>query len=207
MDSNLTFRGRILLTFLLAVSLAAALSDYASAQQKPTPTGQLLQKTAGGIDVKSTANARWEITIRLYGLQPVDLVNIRPKAATLSVSAGTLVKSTRISARIPQEKIPYEAVSPGSPLPDSSLEVTSGQVTFFRPIVLDNIVFLDIEVPLRARVRVMEDDELVLRSIPHGAARSTGPGMGRGCARCSGSGDACCHAAAQQTQSVRSNRV
>ncbi len=164
MNSNLTFRGRLFWTLLLAVSLTAALSDYASAQQKPTPTGQLLQKRAGGIDVKSTANARSEITIRLYGLQPVDLVNIRPKAATLSVSAGTLVKSTRISARIPQEKIPYDAVSPGSPLPDSSLEVTSAQVTFFRPTVLDNIVFLDIEVPLRARVRVMEDDELVLRA-------------------------------------------
>lgn len=163
MDSNLTFRGRVFWTLLLVVSLSAGLSGYASAQHKAALNGQLLQKTVGGIDVKSTANAR-EITIRLYGLQPVDLVNIRPKAATLSVSAGTLVKSTRISARIPQEKIPYEAVSPGSPLPDSSLEVTSGQVTFFRPIVLDNIVFLDIEVPLRARVRVMEDDELVLRA-------------------------------------------
>src|SRR6266404_7369666 len=165
MDFHLTSRQRVVLwTLMLIVSPAAGLLGYAKVQQSSAGTGQLLQKTAGIIDIKSSANTRPEIIIRLYGLQPADLVNIRPKAASLSVSAGTLVRSTRLHERTPYERIPYEAVSPGSPLPDAALEVTSGQVIFFRPTASDNIVFLDIEIPLRARVRVLQDDELVLKA-------------------------------------------
>jgi hypothetical protein len=154
----------ILWILLLIVSSATGLVGYAKGQQNSAGTRQLLQKTASIIDIKSAANGRPEITIRLYGLQPVDLVNIRQKAASLSVSAGTLVRSTRLYERTPYERLHYEAVSPGSPLPDAALEVTSGQVIFFRPTVSDDIVFLDIEIPLRARVRVLQDDELVLKA-------------------------------------------
>lgn len=161
MNRQTLFRWITVLTMVVAGGNAgvSALVSTTPPQHTSTPTGKLLQKSVDSVGTQAVNSARPDITVRLYGLQTGDLINIRPKAARIAASAGTVVKAIRS-----YEKIPFDAVSPGAPPPETALEVTSDTVTFSRPTLFDGVVFLDIEVPLRARVQVWRDDELVLRA-------------------------------------------
>ncbi|HXG63863.1 MAG TPA: hypothetical protein VNO70_02080 [Blastocatellia bacterium] len=137
-------------------------------QHKSPPAGKLLQKSANLADASLSNNARQDVAIRLYNLQPTDFVNIRPKEGRLAASAGALMKTLRTPASIPSElsyrSFPIETIAPGPMLPESSLEVKPAEVTFVRPALSNNIVFLDLEVPTGARIQVFVDGELVLRA-------------------------------------------
>jgi hypothetical protein len=146
---------------------AGPLHQDAAGQHNSPPVGKLLQKSANLSQAKLARNAQLDIAIRLYNLQPADFVNIRPKGTRLAASAGALTKTLQTPAIEPSYRsFPIEAITPGPALPESSLEVKPAEVTFTRPSLSSDVVFLDLEVPTGARIEVIADGELVLRASP-----------------------------------------
>jgi hypothetical protein len=134
-----------------------------SGQGSSQSLGQLLRKSAdiAEVQVRPTNDARQRITIRLRGLQPTDLVNIRPADRNqLEVAAGALVKS----AGLQRSSMPVEPMEPGPALPDSAMEVTPAMVDFTRQPSHGYIVFVDIQVPRRLQVRVELDGKTILKA-------------------------------------------
>lgn len=150
------------LTVIIAVTGNCA--NNAQASQVTTQfSGKLLRKSAdaGQVRVNQSTPSRQTVTIRLDGLQSEDLVNIRPRKGSLvEAAAGTFKRGLQ-----PQgTAAPVKGVEPGQPLPDSALSVTPGLLAFVRPPDLAGIVFLDIQVPARARVRVLLNGDVVLKA-------------------------------------------
>lgn len=134
-----------------------------SASMGQVVQGKLLTKRAKNMRTDSAVAAKSTITVRLNALEPRDFVNIRP-GTQLTASTGTLSKDFEaVPGLDPQRTFPVEQMKAGNPPPDSSLEVTSDAITFARPFSA-NIVFLDVQVPNHARVRVIVDGKTVLRA-------------------------------------------
>jgi hypothetical protein len=155
---------RAFTVLMLVSTLILSFWSRAEAGQATSQSqGQLLRKSAdiAEVQVKPTSAARQRITIRLLGLQPTDLVNIRPADGNrLEVAAGALVKS----AELQRSSMPVETMEPGPALPDSAMEVTPSIVTFTRQASHGNIVFVDIQVPHRVQVRVELDGKTILKA-------------------------------------------
>ncbi len=172
MTLNLDSRWKTFSIVLLFVAMALGITfiQAASAQQNTTPLGQLLQKSANVDAAKMASDKQPSIMIRVYGLQPSDIVNIRPRGTRLAASAGSLIKTLSQSERSTDNslsqyaKVPYESFTPGPQLPESTLEVTSRMVTFLRPTLLDRVIFLDIEVPANAWLQLQVDEEVILNA-------------------------------------------
>lgn len=155
---------RVASCVLLVVFFAFNLSARgAFVQNPPLQSSQfipVLRKSVDLVEGASPSGTQHIITIRLDGLRPFDVVNIRPMAQSrIEVAAGTLAK------RLDSDKIPSPSAvlpTPGPALPNSSLEVGTNKVSFVRPVLLDSIVFLDIQVPRQVQVRVMANREIVL---------------------------------------------
>jgi hypothetical protein len=166
-------RAKILASMLLII----ALHQVVSGQRKQ---GTLLQKSAGAVFANSARSVQSsQITIRLTGLHPADFINFRP-GTQLIASAGTLVKGEQpVPGLDAQRSFSMEALKPGETPPDAALEVAPAEVRFTRPASGD-IVFLDIQVPERARVRVIADGKLVLKALVHQPLAFRNQGWGEG---------------------------
>ncbi len=150
----------VLLSNLLAIVLLV--SCLAKASQNNRQQIPLLRKSAGATQSNQLNFVKREISIRLIGLQPSDFVNIRPKdEARVAVAGGTLLRTTHSN----QSAFSTSShLKTGIPLTDSSLEVSRNIVTFNRPMVLDQIVFLDIQVPRGIPIEVFVDGESILKA-------------------------------------------
>jgi hypothetical protein len=155
---------RAFTVFMLASALILSWWIRADARQATSHLqGKLLRKSAdiAEVQVRPTNASRLRITIRLQGLQPTDLVNIRPTDGNrLEVSAGALVKS----AGLKRSSTPVDTMEPGQALPDSAVEVTSSIVNFTRQPSHGDIVFVDIQVPHCVPVRVELDGKTILKA-------------------------------------------
>lgn len=155
---------RAFTALMLASTLILSFWSLAQGGQATSRSqGQLLRKSAdiAEVQVKSTNAVRPRITISLQGLQPTDLVNIRPADGNrLEVAAGTLEKS----AALQRTSMPVETMQSGPAPPDSAMEVTPTMVYFTRQASHGNVVFLDIQVPRRVQVRVQLDGKTILKA-------------------------------------------
>lgn len=150
------------LTMIIAVTGNCVNNAHAS-QVTTQFSGKLLRKSAdaGQAQIDQSTPSRQTVTVRLDGLQSEDLVNIRPrKGPRVEAAAGTFRRALQ-----PQGTVaPIKGVEPGQPLPDSALSVTPGLLAFVRPPDLASTVFLDIQVPAGARVRVLLNGDVVLKA-------------------------------------------
>jgi len=142
------------------ISIALCLLGISGAlAQAGQRDGRLLQKSADAVFASSTKASQANLTIRLNGLRASDLINIRPAGSQVSATAGTLSKTARL-----QGVIVSEPIGPGQSLDESALSVTPNVVTFMRTSLTTDMVFLDIEAPARARIRVIADGKTILRA-------------------------------------------
>ncbi len=154
-----------LLSRLCAVCLlVSTFFTYVLATQNTAPANRqfipLLRKKADVVQAKISDATRPKVTIRLNDLQPTDFVNLRPETGSqISVAVGTLEKTIQPGETF---SLYHHSLKAGTPLPDSSLEVANDGVTFNRPAVAGEVVFLDVQVPRNVKVRVIVNGEKVL---------------------------------------------
>jgi hypothetical protein len=105
---------------------------------------------------------RADILVRVSGLRPDDVVNIRPSAESeVAAAAGTVAK-TMVGERMTS---PGDLLKPGGDLPGSSLRVKSTRVIFSRPDSIDGNAFLDVQVPRQAHVELVIDGKTLLNAV------------------------------------------
>lgn len=107
--------------------------------------------------------ARQEVSVNITGLQPGDVINLRPsEEAEVAGAAGTVL-SRRIGERF--DPTAGGLLSPGGDLPQGSLGVTATQVVFSRPNSVEGNAFLDLKVPGTAQVVLRVDGIRVLSAL------------------------------------------
>ncbi len=157
--------GKLLMGLSVLVLTFISSAPVSAKQQSSHPGRQfvpLLRKSTDIAKASTMPGTSSQVTIRLNGLQATDFVNIRPKVQDqVSVAAGTLIRTVHPGGHIER---PFQAIRPGTPLSESSLKTATNSIVFDRPVVLDQIVFLDIEVPHNAKVRIIVNGETTLKA-------------------------------------------
>lgn len=139
--------------------LAIGGSVIQAGQQDRSSFGQLLQKNAEPLSAATLKSGQPKVTIRLNNVQDGDLVNIRPVESRVAAAVGTLRKTAQL-----QNGMASEPIIPGPTIHESALVVTPSMLTFARTAPTRDMVFLDIEVPAGAEVRVIADGKTILRA-------------------------------------------
>ena len=138
--------------------------SFGLSQQATTQFPNVIRKRA---EIAQTGSpgllaVRAGILVRVSGLRPDDIVNIRPGVeAEIAVAAGTVAK-TMAGERVAN---PGDLLKPGGELPESSLRVRSTRVIFSRPDSIDGNVFLDVQVPEQAHVELVIDGKTLLNAV------------------------------------------
>ncbi len=122
----------------------------------------LLRKSADLPDRKDTplsvSGSQTELAILVNNWHSRDVVNIRQGDINkIVVAAGSTLPAPIEVTSLDQ------MIKPASPVPDSSLSVTSDGVVFNRPVAPDNVVFLDIQIPSQTNIKIIVDGEVRLR--------------------------------------------
>ncbi|MBL8152246.1 MAG: hypothetical protein JNN15_20165, partial [Blastocatellia bacterium] len=93
-----------------------------------------------------------EITLQLDGLQPLDFINVRPKERNFGVTGGVVRKGIE------------RGIQTGGNLSASCATLSTDTLTFVRPAVFQDPVFLHIEIPEGARVKIIMDGKVMLNA-------------------------------------------
>lgn len=106
--------------------------------------------------------ARPEISVKISGLQPGDVINLRPASDDeISAAAGTVLR-TMIGDRLDPNTA---LIKPGGDLPQASLQVTATGVVFSRPTSVEGNAFLDLKLPGTAQVSLAIDGKLMFNAV------------------------------------------
>lgn len=147
----------------LAVSLLCGSVWFGieSSAQTGAQFPNIIRKKAA-VSQSALSAARQEISVNITGLQPGDVINLRPSEdQEVSGAAGTV-----LSRRIGERFDPTAGLlSPGGDLPQASLKVTATQVVFSRPNLVEGNAFLDLKVPGAAQVVLKVDGVRVLSAL------------------------------------------
>ena len=147
----------VVLLFCASVCFGIALSGQ-TGMQFPN----IVRKRAA-VSPFAIASARPEISVKIIGLQPGDVINLRPADdAEISAAAGTVLR-TRIGDRVDTNA--GGLLRPGGDLPQASLKVTATRVVFSRPDSVEGNAFLDIKVPGAAQVSLKIDGKPMLTAV------------------------------------------
>lgn len=150
---------RSLVVLLLCASVCFAM---AASGQTGMQFPNIVRKKAA-VSPSALSSARPEISVKIIGLQPGDVINLRPSDdAEVSGAAGTV-----LSKRIGEKFDPTAGglLSPGGDLPQGSLKVAATQVVFSRPNSVEGNAFLDLKVPSAAQVVLRVDGIRVLSAV------------------------------------------
>jgi hypothetical protein len=129
-----------------------------------SPMGQVLRKK------REIAKHRdLSFSIDINGVQPRDVVNIRPtEKSDVEGTAGTVITTDMAKAR------------PGEQLPDAALDISDNSLTFNRPAFPEGSVFLDVQVPRALRVQVTFDGMTILSASVREPVSFRGKQIGTG---------------------------
>ena len=131
-----------------------------------SPRGQVLRKKT-----EIAKNRALSFSIEINGLQPTDVVNIRPtEKSNVEGTAGTVVATDMTKAR------------PGEQLPDAALDISDNSLTFNRPALGEGSLFLDVQVPRGLQVQVTFDGMTILSSSLREPVSFIGKQIGTGSA-------------------------
>jgi len=147
---------RVLVVLLLCASLCFGM---AFSGQTGMQFPNIVRKRAA-VSPSALSSARPQISVKIIGLQPGDVINLRPADdAEVSGAAGTVLR-TMIGDRIDPNS--GGLIKPGGSLPQASLEITATRVVFSRPDSAEGNAFLDLKVPGDAQISLTIDGRLML---------------------------------------------
>ena len=104
-----------------------------------------------------TINVGEQLTIRIDGVQPNDMINLAPKEQTTAqVAAGIMVPAPG--------RVTTLGIGSTAPLPDGALSVTPSEVRITRAANWTGNMFVHVDVPMQTQVTLVINDQPLLNA-------------------------------------------